>query len=54
MQTEEAMAQRAPDSRRPSMPSWLIALGVVSLTAIAAAAAYAVAIAAANFSRIGV
>jgi hypothetical protein len=32
----------------------LRALGAVALTAIAAAAAYAVAIGAANFSRIGV
>jgi hypothetical protein len=37
-----------------TIPGWLHALGVVALVAIGAAAAYAVAIAAVNFSRIGV
>jgi hypothetical protein len=37
-----------------TIPGWLRALGVIALAAIGAAAAYAVAIAAANFSRIGV
>jgi hypothetical protein len=35
-------------------PAWLTALGVLALAAIAASLAYAVAIGAVNFSRIGV
>lgn len=38
----------------PQRPLWLVALGAISLTAIAAALVYAVAIALANFERIGV
>jgi len=41
-------------ARAPGAPLWLRALGVVSLVAIFAALAYAVAIAAVNFERIGV
>ena len=48
------MTQRVPDPIRPPIPIWLRALGGVALAAIAAAAAYAVAIGAANFARIGV
>ena len=36
------------------IPVWLRAIGVIALAAIGAAAAYAVAIGAANFGRIGV
>jgi hypothetical protein len=36
------------------VPIWLRALGAVALAAIGAGAAYAVAIAATNFARIGV
>ena len=48
------MSQRAPDPLPRAIPTWLRALGAVALAAIGAAAAYAVAIGAANFSRIGV
>jgi hypothetical protein len=48
------MSQRASGSLPRPIPIWLRALGVVALAAIGAAAAYAVAIGAANFSRIGV
>jgi hypothetical protein len=41
-----------PSGRR--VPAWLTALTVLALAAIGASLAYAVAIAAANFSRIGV
>jgi hypothetical protein len=51
---EETMSQRAPDSLPTTIPIWLRALGIVALTAIGAAAAYAVAIGVTNFSRIGV
>jgi hypothetical protein len=46
------MTQRQTD--RPPVPIWLRVVGAVALTAIGAAAAYAVAIGAANFARIGV
>jgi hypothetical protein len=42
------------ESGAPRTPAWLTALGVFSLVALAAAAAYAVAIGVANFPRIGV
>jgi hypothetical protein len=48
------MSQRQPDSLRSPIPRWLCALGVLAIAAMAAGAAYAVAIGAANFSRIGV
>jgi hypothetical protein len=48
------MSQREPGSDVPLVPAWLRALAGVALAAIAAAAAYAVAIGVANFSRIGV
>ena len=38
----------------PVIPAWLRTAGIAALTAIAAAALYAVAIAAHNFARIGV
>jgi hypothetical protein len=44
---------RVPDGRH-TVPVWLRALGGVALAAIAAGMLYAVAIAVANFSRIGV
>lgn len=40
--------------RTPAAPIWLRALGALALTALGGAMLYAVAIGAANFSRIGV
>jgi hypothetical protein len=48
------MSQRALDSIPRPIPGWLRAIGVAAIAAIGAAAAYALAIGAANFARIGV
>ena len=48
------MSQREPVSVQRPVPIWLRALGVISLAAIGAAAAYAIAIGASNFAHIGV
>jgi hypothetical protein len=48
------MTHRETDPLRSPVPIWLRAAGVFALAAIGAAAVYAVAIAAANFARIGV
>ena len=47
------MSRELHSNPRP-VPIWLRALGAVALAAIGAALAYAVAISAANFARIGV
>jgi hypothetical protein len=47
-------SQPEPHSLRTPIPGWLRALGIAALAAIGAGASYAIAIAAANFSRIGV
>jgi hypothetical protein len=49
-----SMSQRTLDSIARPIPAWLRAIGAIALAAIGAAAAYAVAIGATNFARIGV